>query len=132
MRFTKPINREVDIDGNTFIVSFDDKGIDFRLKGKRRTAHVDWTRVLNVAEGEQGANAREFLGIEGATRQAETPTASPVEPQLAGERTESAQPFEPQGVQATGEAATTETPETRREDEELGRAVTAGNVGPES
>ena len=44
MKFTKPINREVDIDGNTFIVSFDQNGIDFRVKGKRKTAHTDWNK----------------------------------------------------------------------------------------
>lgn len=65
MKFTKPINREVDIDGNTFVVTLDDQGIDFRLKGKRKTAHVDWPRVFEIAEGEQGANARQFLGVEG-------------------------------------------------------------------
>lgn len=63
MKFTRPINREVDIDGNTFIVSLDESGIGFRLKGKRRVARLDWGEALEIARGEQGASAREFLGL---------------------------------------------------------------------
>ncbi|HEX8088863.1 MAG TPA: hypothetical protein VF762_08430 [Blastocatellia bacterium] len=130
MRFSKPINREIDIDGVTFIVSFDENGIDFRLKSKRKTAHVDWTQVLNIAQGEQGANARDFLGVgSGQSQQGDE-----------AERTE--QPFESQVTattqpQATGTQAQAgranqhqETESASRE--ELGRAVTAGEVGPES
>jgi hypothetical protein len=57
MKFTKAINREVDIDGNTFIVSMDEAGIGFRLKGKRKTARVNWSRVLDIVEGEGEAGA---------------------------------------------------------------------------
>src|SRR6185503_4303737 len=63
MKFTKPINREVDIDGHTFIVSFDDNGIDFRVKGKRKTAHVNWNTVLEIAGGEDGASASQIFGL---------------------------------------------------------------------
>lgn len=54
MRFTKPISREVDIHGNTFVVTLDETGVGFRLKGKRKTAHTDWTSVLDSARGEGG------------------------------------------------------------------------------
>jgi hypothetical protein len=63
MKFSRPINREVDIDGNTFVVTVEETGIGFRLKGKRKTARVEWTRVLQIAEGEQGERASEFLGF---------------------------------------------------------------------
>lgn len=63
MKFTKPISREVDIDGNTFIVSFDQNGIDFRVKGKRKIAHTDWNKVLEIAKGEDGTSAHELLGV---------------------------------------------------------------------
>ena len=60
MKFTKPINREVEIHGNTFIVSMDEAGIGFRLKGKRKTALVNWAAVLEIAEreGEDGSQAK--------------------------------------------------------------------------
>lgn len=129
MKFSKPINREVDIDGNTFIVSFDDNGIDFRLKGKRRTAHVDWTQVFNIAQGEQGENARDFLSVGGGQSQQ----------QGANDAERMEQIFDPQAA-GTAEPSTTgaqsradqpaETESTSRE--ELGRAVTVGEVGPES
>ena len=63
MKFSMPINREVDIDGNTFIVTVEETGIGFRLKGKRKTARVEWARVLETARGEQGERASEFLGF---------------------------------------------------------------------
>ena len=72
MKFTKPINREVDIDGHEFVVSFDDRGIEFRLKGKRKTARVDWPQVIDIARGEEGENARALLGLgAGATKSAD-------------------------------------------------------------
>ena len=120
MKFSKPISRELDVDGNTFVVTFSDIGIEFRLKGKRRTARADWTDVVNIAKGEQGESARELLGIEtGESSQREA------EPQ-------SAEPFKPQRAEATGETSTSSTHATRDEGEEVGRAVTAGEVGPES
>jgi hypothetical protein len=63
MKFSRPINREVDIDGNTFIVTVEESGVGFRLKGKRKTARVEWARVLEIAQGEQGERASEFLGF---------------------------------------------------------------------
>jgi len=57
MRFTKAINREIDVGGNTYIVSMDEAGIGFRLKGKRKTARVNWARVLDIAEGTDEAGA---------------------------------------------------------------------------
>ena len=119
MKFSKPINREVDIEGVTFVVSFDDNGIDFRVKGKRRSAHADWTQVLNIAEGEQGANGREFLGVEAGQPQQQQ--------WVAPERLE--QIFDPQagGINQTQEGQSTGA--TR---DELGRAVGAGETGTES
>src|ERR1700759_4727601 len=63
MKFTKPINREVEIEGHEFVVSFGDLGIEFRLKGKRKTARVDWSQVVDIARGEDGENARALLGL---------------------------------------------------------------------
>ncbi|HEX5731190.1 MAG TPA: hypothetical protein VF131_00030 [Blastocatellia bacterium] len=63
MKFSRPINREVEIDGNTFIVTVEETGVGFRLKGKRKTARVEWARVLEIAQGEQGERASEFLGF---------------------------------------------------------------------
>ncbi|HEX8185134.1 MAG TPA: hypothetical protein VF747_10295 [Blastocatellia bacterium] len=133
MKFSKPINREVDIDGNTFVVSFDDNGIGFRVKGKRRTAHVDWTKVLGIAQGEQGANGREFLGV----------GAGQPQQQDAGEAERMEQIFEPQTTETTRPQSTGAQAQTSRADQptesedattrdELGRAVSAGEVGPES
>lgn len=63
MKFSRPINREVEINGNTFIVTVEETGVGFRLKGKRKTARVEWARVLEIARGEQGERAGEFLGF---------------------------------------------------------------------
>jgi hypothetical protein len=86
MKFTKPISREVDIDGNTFIVSFDDNGIDFRVKGKRKTAHTDWNRVLEIARGEDGTSAHEILGVSAHQPASEEPESQEQRfaPQTAG------------------------------------------------
>lgn len=130
MKFSKPINREIDIDGDTFIVSFDGGGIDFRLKGKRRTAHADWIQVFNIAQGEQGANARDFLGVgsgqsqqddetERAERAFESQVTATTRPQAAGAQAQAGGANQPQQTESASR-------------EELGRAVTAGEVGPES
>ena len=127
MKFSKPISRELDVDGNTFVVTFSDIGIEFRLKGKRRTVRADWTDVVNIAKGEQGESARELLGIEmGESSQREA------EPQGRAFEPQNAEPFKPQRAEATGENMTSSTHTTRDEGEEVGRAVTAGEVGPES
>lgn len=130
MKFTKPISREVDIDGSTFNVTFNDTGIEFRLKGKRKTARADWTDVLNIAKGEQGESARELLGIEsGAGRQEGQPQGRAFESQTGQQ---SADTFQPQGTEPTGETAESEDDATRKTGEDLSRSVTAGEVGPES
>jgi hypothetical protein len=59
MKFTKPINREVDINGEAYVVTFDENGIDFRLKGKRKSTRADWAALLAVAEGEPATGNRE-------------------------------------------------------------------------
>ena len=56
MKFTKPISREVDIDDNTYVVTLDETGIDFRVKGKRKSSRVDWARALEIAGPEQSAS----------------------------------------------------------------------------
>lgn len=130
MKFSKPISREIDIDGNTFIVSFDDSGIDFRLKGKRRTAHADWIEVFNIAQGEQGANARDFLGVgSGQPQQYEGGEAELREQAIQPHASAAAQ-HQTTGAQAGQANQSPEAGNTSRE--ELGRAVTAGEVGPES
>jgi hypothetical protein len=70
MRFTKPINREVDIHGNTFVLTLDDTGVGFRLKGKRKTAQTDWASVLERARGESGETARELFELSFTNRSA--------------------------------------------------------------
>jgi hypothetical protein len=68
MKFSKPINREVDINGETYVVTFDETGVDFRVKGKRKSTRADWAALLAVAEGEQAAGGREpHAGAEGGT-----------------------------------------------------------------
>jgi hypothetical protein len=134
MKFSKPINREVDIEGITYVVSFDDNGIDFRVKGKRRTAHIDWTQVLDIAQGEQGANGREFLGVgAGQSRLQETGEAERMEQVFDPQAAETSQP-QAAGAQAQASGANqpmeSEAASTTKDD--LGRAVSAGEVGPES
>jgi len=122
MRFSKPISREVDIDGNTFVLTFSDLGIEFRLKGKRRTANANWTDVLNAARGDQGESLHEFLGIAaGASSPHET------EPQTTGQSEATSK-----GLETVGETGTGRTGETNNTREEMGRAVTAGEPGSES
>src|ERR1700752_2035855 len=64
MKFTKPINREVEINGDTFIVSMDEAGVGFRHKGKRKTAHVNWANILEIAEGEDSTRGKGFHDLE--------------------------------------------------------------------
>jgi len=151
MKFTKPINREVDIDGNTFIVSFDQNGIDFRVKGKRKTAHTDWNQVLEIAKGEDGTSAHEILGVSASrSEQHETERQEQIfAPQTSGfnpsqgyspqsQDDTSAQPPQAsnsniseysQEERAHQASATTADDDTR---EEFGRAVTAGETRQES
>jgi hypothetical protein len=123
MKFSKPITREIDIDGNAFNVTFSDTGIEFRLKGKRKTARADWATVLGTAQGEQGESAHDLLGIERGSSAQRTQSASPFN--SGDEATESSRPFQTQGEQATGET-------NRDAEEERSRSASAGEVGPES
>ena len=155
MKFTKPISRELDIDGNTFIVSFDQNGIDFRVKGKRKTAHTDWNQVLEIAKGEDGTSAHEILGVSASkpSEQYETESQEQIfAPQTTGfnpsqdinspqlQEHDSAQPQTgkmadtnvseySQEERAHQASATTADDDTR---EEFGRAVTAGETKHES
>ena len=106
MKFSRPINREVNIDGNTFIVTVEETGVGFRLKGKRKTARVEWSRVLEIAQGERGERASEFLGFAEGSPQ-KTDQAEPTE---RGEQT-----FEPEASRGDDQS-----------DREFGRSATAG------
>ena len=57
MKFNKPINRETEIDGITFVVTMDESGVSFRPKGKRKSLRAEWPAVLLIArpEGEMAA-----------------------------------------------------------------------------
>jgi len=139
MKFSKPINREVDIDGNTFILSFDDNGIDFRVKGKRKTAHVNWGRVLEIAEGEDGGRALEFLGISASSSDQQSSNESERQEQIFAPQTTGTETGIPQSQESgvnQAEASQESRPQGSEDDAdsqgELGRAVTAGEVGPES
>jgi hypothetical protein len=52
MKFNKPINREVEIDNNTYVVTMDDSGVTFRVKGKRKSLRADWPAILFIARAE--------------------------------------------------------------------------------
>ena len=54
MKFNKPINREIEIDDNTFVVTMDESGVSFRLKGKRKSQRAEWPAILFIARGESG------------------------------------------------------------------------------
>ncbi len=63
MKFTKPINRDVDINDQTYVVSLDESGITFRIKGKRKSTQVGWSDVLAIAgEATQGSSQQESGG----------------------------------------------------------------------
>lgn len=138
MKFSKPINREVEIDGHDFIVSFDDFGIEFRLKGKRKTARVEWAQVLDIARGEDGNDARALLGLGASARGRQEParmaqnedamarTINPPAPAPQSQPDGSAQPPPSTSASSTGELST----EDRSGDK--GRAVSAGDIGSES
>jgi len=59
MKFNKPINREVDIDDNTYVVTMDESGVSFRLKGKRKSLRAEWPAILFIARGENGEGHQE-------------------------------------------------------------------------
>jgi hypothetical protein len=148
MKFTKPINREVELDGQNFIVSFDDTGIEFRLKGKRKTARVAWPQVLDSARSEDGDSARTLFGLSASTA---TPEVEPEPVRLGQNEDAMAQTISPPAPQSQADGSAEAPPEasvptanqssqdrqppadenTDRRDE-LGRAVTVGEGGPES
>ena len=155
MKFSKPINREVEIDGQNFIVSFDDTSIEFRLKGKRKTARVAWPQVLDSAHSEDHESARTLFGLSAATSASEAETSTPEaesEPVRLGQNEDAmARTVNPPAPQSQADGSAEAPPETAiptanqssqdaqsptdenadRRDEQ-GRAVTAGEVGPES
>lgn len=147
MKFTKPINREVEIDGTDFVLSFSDIGIELRIKGKRKTARVAWPQVLDIAASDSGETARELFGVSAA--------AAPGQPQPAANTEGVAQSIalptpEPQADGNSAEtvaaarqsedlAAANRTAETNHADEQArvhvegqGLAASAGDAKPES
>lgn len=156
MKFTKPISREIDIDGNTFIVSFDQNGIDFRVKGKRKTAHTDWNKVLEIAKGDDGTSAHELLGVSASQSPEDqeqifapqtsgfNPSQESNTPQLQEDNSQANETAAPYGDTNTNEysqeerahqASATAAPQNNADDEdrqeEFGRAVTAGETRKE-
>lgn len=148
MKFTKPINREVEIDGQHFIVSFDDISIEFRLKGKRKTARVAWSHVLDIARGEDGEDARALLGLGASTsaphsRQAPASMAQN-EDAMARTINPPAPLSQPDGSAQAPPATATSSTDNSSEDNpsaagettdrraQQGRAVTASDSGSES
>jgi hypothetical protein len=136
MKFSKPINREVEIDGQDFIVSFDDSGIELRLKGKRKTARVDWAEVLDSARGEDGADARTMLGLKASPRGSRSQPAFMAQHEDAMARTINppAPQSQPDGNIQPPSTNTSSLNESSTEENnaDKGRAVSAGEIGPES
>ncbi|MFL6214665.1 MAG: hypothetical protein ACJ74J_12325 [Blastocatellia bacterium] len=138
MKFSKPINREVEIDGQDFIVSFDDSGIELRLKGKRKTARVEWAHLLDIARGEDGADARTMLGLSRSTSghgsrqqpafmaQHEDAMARTINPPAPQPQPDGNTQPPSTDVSSLNESST----ESGSADK--GRAVSAGEIGPES
>jgi hypothetical protein len=63
MKFTRAIQREVEIDGQAFMVKIDDSGVDFRPKGKRKGTHVSWATIVKGAEyGDEAAGQEQGPG----------------------------------------------------------------------
>jgi hypothetical protein len=120
MKFTRPINREVEINDVTFIVSLDESGIGFRLKGKRRVARLDWSEALEMARGEQGASARDFLGLASAeTQRASREDETEIDAHREPPARDAEEVFQPQGSSAP-------------DDDDRSRTVTAAQTGTES
>src|SRR5690349_7408345 len=136
MKFSKPINREVEIDGQDFIVSFDDSGIELRLKGKRKTARVDWAQLLDIARGEDGADARTMLGLNASPRGSRPQSAAMAQNEDAMARTINppAPQSQPDGNTQPPSTNASSLNESSTEDRstDKGRAVSAGEIGPES
>jgi hypothetical protein len=138
MKFSKPINREVEIDGQDFIVAFDDSGIELRLKGKRKTARVEWAQVLDIARGEDGSDARAMLGLSASAqgRGGRQQPAFMAQHEDAMARTINPPAPQPQPDGSTQppstDASSQNEPSTESNSADKGRAVSAGEIGPES
>jgi len=52
MKFNKPINREAEINNETYVVTMDDGGVSFRVKGKRKSQRAEWSAILLIARAE--------------------------------------------------------------------------------
>src|SRR5205085_7837328 len=117
----------------------------FRLKGKRKTARVAWPQVLDMARGEDGADARALLGLAASSHTQQRPARlAHNEDALARTLNPPAPQSQPDGsAQAPPEMATSSsdqsspgtlspTEETASRNAEQGRAVSAGEIGPES
>jgi hypothetical protein len=125
MKFTKPINREAQIEGVDFILSFDDKGIELRVKGKRKTASVTWSQVLDIAAAETGEKARDLFGVRAAVAG------------VAPQESSSATPVETPVVHAQSDGDSDQVSDTEDFDADgdsgwHGRAASAGDTSHES
>lgn len=69
MKFNKPINREIEIGDNTFVVTMDERGVSFRPKGKRKSLRAEWSAVLFIARGEAEEATRQDLGHDSGPEQ---------------------------------------------------------------
>jgi hypothetical protein len=73
MKFNKPINRDIEIGDSTFVVTMDDTGVSFRVKGKRKSLRADWPAVLFIARGDAADVARPEHGHESGPGSAQEP-----------------------------------------------------------
>jgi hypothetical protein len=71
MKFNKPINRETEINNETFVVTMDEIGVSFRVKGKRKSLRADWPAILFIARAEATDAGRP--GSSNADQEEETP-----------------------------------------------------------
>ncbi|HVF91523.1 MAG TPA: hypothetical protein VNH22_15770 [Blastocatellia bacterium] len=117
MKFTKPISREVDIDGNTYVVTLDETGVDFRVKGKRKSSRVEWARVLEIAGPEQSAGGDQGRADAGQTRKESFEAVS--------EDHYDTQPLKERDLNEEAGAS-------REDSEGLSRSAGAGETGPEA
>ncbi len=117
MKFTKPISREVDIDGNTYVVTLDETGVDFRVKGKRKSSRVEWARVLEIAGPEQSAS--------GDQNKSEASQPTKMTPEAVSEDQYDTQPLQERNLNE-------DTGENRDDIGERTRSAGAGESGPEA
>jgi hypothetical protein len=62
MKFNKPINREAEINNETFVVTMDGNGVSFRVKGKRKSLRAEWSAILFIARAEVPEAERQETG----------------------------------------------------------------------